>query len=123
MKALTNLIFIVLLTLSAPVFLFIMYSKTYASKGAETSAKKPSSVIYEVQIKNAEIARLKKENAELKARIQSPLSRPPRPFGQGAQYTDSNSQSPLSRPPRRVGADYEFREANEALRSVEYHDE
>lgn len=116
MKALTNLIFILLLTLSAPVFLFIMYSKTYASNSVETSAKKPSSVIYDVQIKNAEIARLKKENAELKARIQSPLSRPPRPFGQGTPNTDSNSQSPLSRPPRRAGGyddTHDYREGHD----------
>lgn len=123
MKNLINLFFVLLMLLCVPVFLYFIHSKTNVSNDTDKTKNSASLLQNEIQIKNLQIARLKKENADLKARAQSPLSRPPRPFGQGAQYTDSNSQSPLSRPPRRVGTDYEFREVNEALRSVEYHDE
>jgi hypothetical protein len=103
MKALPSLIFLLLLLLSIPAFIYYMYTKTYASNQvSEAALAKPSSSNV-IQIKNAEIARLKKENAELKARELRPLAQPPRRFGQSAAPANPNSQSPLSQPPRRIG--------------------
>lgn len=104
MKALPNLIFLLLLLLSMPAFIYYMYTKTYASNQMNEAALAKPSSSNDIQIKNAEIARLKKENAELKARELRPLAQPPRPFGQGGQSTNPSSQSPLSQPPRRVGS-------------------
>lgn len=103
MKALTNLIFLILMLLCVPVFLYFMYTKTYASGQMDLTAPTKPSSSNEIQIKNAEIARLRKENTELKARELRPLAQPPRRFGQGAQSTNPNSQGLLSQPPRRVG--------------------
>ena len=103
MKALPNLIFLLLLLLSMPAFIYYMYTKTYASNQMNEAALAKQSSSNDIQIKNAEIARLKKENAELKTRELRPLAQPPRPFGQGAQAANPNSQSPLSQPPRRIG--------------------
>jgi hypothetical protein len=103
MKALPSLIFLLLLLLSIPAFIYYMYTKTYTSNQvSEAALAKPSSSNV-IQIKNAEIARLKKENAELKARELRPLAQPPRRFGQSAPPANPNSQSPLSQPPRRIG--------------------
>lgn len=104
MKALTNLIFLILMLLCIPTFLYYMYTQTYASKNVETSGMYSPPVKNDMRVKNAEIARLKKENAELKARELRPLAQPPRPFGQGGQSTNPSSQSPLSQPPRPVGS-------------------
>ena len=120
MKTLINLIFLLLILLCVPVFLYFVYNKTNAWIGPDKFGSSSSSIQKEIQIKNLQIARLKKENAELKAREQSPLARPPRPFGQGAQYTNSNSQSRLSRPPRSVGKDYAPREHPEDLGSIDH---
>lgn len=103
MKTLTNLIFLILILLCVPVFLYFMYTKTYASGQMDLNAPTKLSSSNDIQIKNAEIARLRKENTELKARELRPLAQPPRRFGQGGQPTNPNSQSPLSQPPRRVG--------------------
>lgn len=103
MKALPNLIFLLLLLLSMPTFIYYMYTKTYASNQMNEAAPTKPSSVNEIQIKNAEITRLKKENAELKARELRPLAQPPRPFGQGGQSTNPNSKSLLSQPPRPVG--------------------
>jgi hypothetical protein len=78
----------------------------------EAALAKPSSS-NDIQIKNAEIARLKKENAELKTRKLSPLAQPPRPLGQSAAPANPNSQSPLSQPPRRIGQGSSSRESNQ----------
>lgn len=107
MKALPNLIVLLVLLLSMPVLLYYMYTKTYISKIIETDAgtKNPSTDAA-IQIKNAEIARLKKECAELelKGRESNPLAQPPRPFGRGGYFTNPNAQGALSQPPRRVGS-------------------
>lgn len=120
MKTLINLIFLLLILLCVPVFLYFVYKKTDAWNGPDKFGPSSSSIQNEIQIKNLQIARLKKENAELKAREQSPLARPPRPFGQGTQYTNSNSQSRLSRPPRSVRKDYAPREHPEDLGSIDH---
>jgi cell division protein FtsB len=83
MKSLPNLIVLLVLLLSMPVLLYYMVVKTYSDNGTE----KPTSFENAIQIKDSEIARLKKENlalkkenAELKTRQSSPLSQPPRRF-------------------------------------------
>jgi hypothetical protein len=87
MKALPNLIALLILLLSMPVLLYYMVTKTYADKGDEQAIYPTPPIENAIQIKDAEIARLKrenttlrKENAELKARQSSPLSQPPRRF-------------------------------------------
>jgi hypothetical protein len=113
MKALPNLIFLLLLLLSMPAFIYYMYTKTYASNQMNEAALAKPSSSNDIQIKNAEIARLKKENAELKTRKLSPLAQPPRPLGQSAAPANPNSQSPLSQPPRRIGQGSSSRESNQ----------
>ena len=105
MKALPHLIFLMLMLLGIPVAFYFIYVKTYDSRDVKVKVSTPANPQpnNDIQIKNAEIERLKKENAELKAREFRPLAQPPRRFGQGAQSTNPNSQSPLSQPPRRVG--------------------
>ena len=105
MKALPHLIFLMLMLLGIPVAFYFIYVKTYDSRDVKVKVSAPANPQpnNDIQIKNAEIERLKKENAELKAREFRPLAQPPRRFGQGAQSTNPNSQSPLSQPPRRVG--------------------
>jgi len=103
MKALLNSIVLLVLLISMPALIYYMYIKTYTKK-AHTYV----SINNTIQIKNAEIARLKKENAELKAREVRPLAQPPRRFGQGAQSANPTSESPLSQPPRRIGSDYSY---------------
>ena len=107
MKALTNLIFLILMLLCIPTFLYYMYQKTYASPHLE---KIPSVPEYrkELQEKINENKRLQKEIDELKKHKERPLAQPPRPFGKG--YTNpqnsnsgNSSKSLLSQPPRRVG--------------------
>ncbi|MBU6171628.1 MAG: hypothetical protein KGQ87_09110 [Verrucomicrobia bacterium] len=105
MKALPHLIFLMLMLLGIPVAFYYIYVKTYDSRDVKVKVSAPANPQpnNEIQIKNAEIERLKKENAELKAREQRPLAQPPRPFGQGSLSTNPSSQSPLSQPPRPVG--------------------
>jgi hypothetical protein len=111
MKALPNLIFLLLLLLSMPAFIYYMYTKTYASNQMNEAALAKPSSSNDIQIKNAEIARLRKENAELKTRELRPLAQPPRPLGQSAAPANPNSQSLLSQPPRRLGQGSSSRES------------
>ncbi|MCX6846013.1 MAG: hypothetical protein NTU84_05540 [Verrucomicrobia bacterium] len=120
MKALTNLIFLILMLIGIPVFLYYMYTKTYASKKVETSAMHAPSVKNDIRIKNLEIARLKKENAELKTRELRPLAQPPRPLGQGIQSANPNSQSLLSQPPRRIGRNSNSCEPNQEYGQMDH---
>ena len=105
MKALPHLIFLMLMLLGIPVAFYFIYVKTYDSRDVKVKVSAPTNPQpnNEIQIKNAEIERLRKENTELKARELRPLAQPPRRFGQGAQSTKPNSQGLLSQPPRRVG--------------------
>ncbi len=87
MKALPNLIVLLVLLLSMPVLLYYMVTKTYADKGIDQTVSSATSVENAIQIKDTEIARLKRENAalkkentELKSRQSNPLSQPPRRF-------------------------------------------
>jgi hypothetical protein len=115
MRTLINLIFLLLMLLCAPILLYFVYNKSNTWIRLDKLGSSSSSIRNEIQIKNLQIAQLKKENAELKARMQSPLSRPPRPFGQGAYQTGSNNDSNFSRPPRRVGAGHSTQEWLEDL--------
>ena len=104
MKALPHLIFLMLMLLGIPVAFYFIYVKTYDSRDVNVKVSAPANTQpnNDIHIKNAEIDRLKKEIAELKAREQRPLAQPPRRFGQGSLFTNPSSQSPLSQPPRRV---------------------
>ncbi len=109
MKALPNLIVLLVLLLSMPILVYYMYTKTYISEIIEKDpATKNPSTNAAIQIKNDEITRLKKENTELKARKSNPLAQPPRPFGRGEYFTYPNSKGALSQPPRRVGRSYYY---------------
>ena len=115
MKALPHMIFLMLMLLGIPVAFYFIYVKTYDSRDVKVKASAPANPQpnNDIQIKNAEIARLKKENAELKTRKLSPLAQPPRPLGQSAAPANPNSQSPLSQPPRRIGQGSSSRESNQ----------
>jgi hypothetical protein len=115
MKALPHMIFLMLMLLGIPVAFYFIYVKTYDSRDVKVKASAPANPQpnNDIQIKNAEIAQLKKENAELKARELRPLAQPPRRFGQGSLSTNPNSQSPLSQPPRRVGSGSTSRESRQ----------
>ena len=115
MKALPHLIFLMLMLLGIPVAFYFIYVKTYDSRDVKVKVSAPANPQpnNEIQIKNAEIERLKKENAELKAREFRPLAQPPRPFGQGGQSTNPNSKSLLSQPPRPVGQGTTSRESHQ----------
>jgi hypothetical protein len=124
MKALPNLAFLLLLLLGMPVCLYYMYTKTFSSNELNQSAIRPSSgESADVQINNLEIARLKKENAELKTRKLSPLAQPPRPLGQSAPPANPNSQSLLSQPPRRLGQGSKPCRSTQECDQINRHDE
>ena len=122
MKALPHLIFLMLMLLGIPVAFYFIYVKTYDSRDVKVKVSTPANPQpnNDIQIKNAEIERLKKENAELKAREFRPLAQPPRRFGQGAQSTNPNSQSPLSQPPRRVGTGSTSRESRQEYGQMDH---
>ena len=88
----------------------------------EAALVKPSSS-NDIQIKNAEIARLRKENTELKARKLSPLAQPPRPLGQSAAPANPNSESLLSQPPRRLGQGSKPCRSTQECDQINRHDE
>ena len=122
MKALPHLIFLMLMLLGIPVAFYFIYVKTYDSRDVKVKASAPANPQpnNDIQIKNAEIAQLKKENAELKARELRPLAQPPRRFGQGSLSTNPNSQSPLSQPPRRVGSGSTSRESRQEYGQMDH---
>jgi hypothetical protein len=102
MKTLTNLIFLILLLLCGPIFLYYMYHKTY-TPGAFQNTLSHTLNLKTFQEKINETQRLKMELEELNKYYERPLAQPARRFGQGGQSTNPNSQSPLSQPPRRIG--------------------
>ena len=123
MKAPPNLAFLLLLLLGMPVCLYYMYTKTFSSNELQSAIRPSSGESADVQINNLEIARLKKENAELKARDMRPLAQPPRPLGQSAAPANPNSQSLLSQPPRRLGQGSKPCRSTQECYQINRHDE
>ncbi len=102
MRTVTNLVFLVLFLICGPVFMYYMYTKTYAP---DTFQKKLTPPDYQkkLQEKNNENQRLQEELEELKKHMERPLAQPAWRFGQGGRSTNPSSKSPLSQPPRRMG--------------------
>ena len=105
MKTLPHLLFLLLMLLGIPVFMYFLFIKSSGSSyfNKANTDTVPTRSVSEIQIKNLEIAKLKKQNEALKQKRQSPLAQPPRPFGQAYPSSNPNSKSPLAQPPRPVG--------------------
>lgn len=123
MKAIFNLIFLLLMLLCISFFLYLMHAKTDALNNLKKTANSSISFKDDSRIRNLELARPKKENAEPKTHEQSALAQPPRRFGQGQQVANPNSQSLLSQPPRRLGQNSTADESHEEIGSIDSTDE